>query len=242
MRNAEPAKHIEYADNAVSGAQVHVVKNIKQSILTRVLPWRAGFWRTAVETLLGWLVLAAIAGSRMPDAAHRSIFLASFHSPWSVLTLLSWMWVVAWPAWRLRPLQGGRWWSRPAKGVGRVWLLALVIGIACVGVADAVNLGAGATLDTAHGRAFGYVFSLVFLVTMLRTALNAAVAIRRWTRTRLRRQLMVSHLLVIMMTFVGLVGVGAITALFLAINNLPSPTSQARALAKTLAPEPGEHD
>ncbi|MDB5075832.1 MAG: sensor histidine kinase, partial [Chloroflexi bacterium] len=224
--------------NAVSGEQVREESTYQRSPLTLLTPLRVGVRRAVGEAVAGWLVLMGIADLLDPGAPH---FLTrpSMHGLAALFTLLAWTWAVAWSGWRLRQMQGRGPWTRLLKGLVRIWLVGLVIGCICVCVADVVSAWPTATTNVRSGRAIAYILVFPVLLTFVRTFVRLAAAVRRWTRTRLRRQLMVSYLSVIMMTFVGLVGVGAIGAGVMVINHLPDPTSQARSIANTLQPGPG---
>jgi len=137
------------------------------------------------------------------------------------------------------PGAGRRWQTRLTIGFIRIVLLGLIVGVVCVSLAnlaDGVELSAGA--GTSGGNPPG-VAVYPFFLCFFRGWVDLGAVIRQWARTRLQRQLMVSYVLVIMMTFVGLVGVGSVTAGLIIVNDLPGPESQARAIAETLKPSPG---
>jgi hypothetical protein len=91
-------------------------------------PLQAGFWRAAAEGVIGWLaltMLGEIVGLLLTLGHVASPFLREV--PRDLPVGVGWLWLLAWPVWRLERMRGRRWWARLALGIGRLIALAAVL-------------------------------------------------------------------------------------------------------------------
>ena len=196
-------------------------------------PLRVGFWRAVGEALVGWFLLIVVASAIQPGISTALFFRPTVHSFSAFLALLGWVWAVLWPVWRLRRAVGAYVWTRLSKGVLRIGLLAAVVGLACVGVAGISEFWPGDVPPFKQGGASD-ILRFAFAMWFFRLWVDVAAGLARWARTKLRRQLAVSYMFVIMSTFLGGLGVASLAIGFGIAANLPSPASQARAIGEML--------
>jgi signal transduction histidine kinase len=126
--------------------------------------------------------------------------------------VLSLFWLVAWPAWRLRPVEGRHW---QAIGLGLVCAVAVGLVLALIGTAlSALVLGS-------H-PAWNGMASVFFWYLVLRAMVAVSAVVARRVRRRVRWQLIVSHVGIIVVMFVILTSGASVIGLFVATHYLPS--------------------
>lgn len=196
-----------------------------------LVPCRSGWWRTLIEGVAGYILLLLI--GRMVSAPRSAgLSLATV-----VLAGCAWLWLVSWPAWRLRPLSSRRRWLVPFVSIPRSVALALALGV-CAGLIGQVF---AATLLPGHGLlTVAIVISLFFLPLRLLVLLGGAL--RRFIR-RLRWQLLVSHVAIVLLTFALLTGAISllVTSLFFTVLQ-PNPRAVALSVAGRLPRHGGAID
>lgn len=170
-------------------------------------PRRGAGVRTLLEAGLGCALLMVFArllqvtGSGMGSTvANLSLFLSLF-------------WLVAWPAWRLRPIRRQLWWVRIGLGLSR----AVAVGLVLVGVATALS---GVILG--NRPAWNGTANTLFWFIVLRAIVAAAAVVGRRVRRRLRWQLIVSHVGIIVLMFVTLTAGGSVLGLIAATHFIPA--------------------
>lgn len=186
---------------------------------------RAGLWRAAVEGLLGWALLGAASGRLWWRWE-----LSASALPRLVLLVAAWAWLIAWPAWRLQRVAGGGRWRRAGRSLVRLLGLASIFTIVVEGVTNP---------SLEHASLGGLIESAALIAALLllaRSGVVAAGATGSWVRRRIARQLMMSHLAVIMITFVGLLAVSVAIATVVVVQVLPDARNQASSVAETLQP------
>ncbi|MBV9281077.1 MAG: HAMP domain-containing protein [Chloroflexi bacterium] len=193
-------------------------------------PLRTGVSRALLEAGLGcgaFLLAANAASAGRQDVT--SIGAIAFN-------LLAWFWLICWPAWRLRRVRGRRWWSRAAWGVPRALLMAVALG--AMGTALERALWSPPLREllrtmfdlTPAGPAL---LAMGFLAA--RILVLAAAAIGRRVRTRLRWQLLISHVGVMVLTIVTMTAVGsAIVFQFVLFAAQPDLRAMASSVAREL--------
>ena len=191
-------------------------------------PMQAGYWRSLGEAALGWLAIATCAA-----LGARAVPLASDRIVQGLLALLALAWTVLWPAWRLTPAAGRHWWARIGVGLPRLLTLLALLSLAMhlLTPRGAPGTSFAWLADTAAPLVLGALASLAMRALGL-----AGYALRHWARERISRQLTLSYLMVILLTFIGLVAVGVGVGSLLLIRVLPDARGQAAAVADTVGP------
>ncbi len=202
-------------------------------------PLRAPFWQAAAESVGGWLLLVVAASIMQPGISVLVLRQPTAPGISSVTAVLGWIWVVAWPMWRLQQVKGRHAWTRLPLGLLRVWLQAAVIGFACQALATMREAWPGDAGALGSAGDWGLAPRFAFMMTTLRIGVDLGAAGRRWARTRLRRQLALSYFFVITITFLSLAGIGSVTAVLVIVHNLPDPAGQARSIAELAQPQSG---
>ncbi len=204
-------------------------------------PFSAGLLRTVAEAIVVALVLCGVALWADP----RSLTTGAN----SVFIVIGELWLVLWPAWRLRRTRARHWWGRIAKGAGRLLLYALIVDLLSYSffAVGAWPLARG--LVHAHpGALFGgflQSLSLVFwLVFWVRFALKIVAALRRRARQRLRWQLTVSHLTVVVVPLIIVSGLGSVVGSVVASKVIlavlqPDARGFATSIARAVTPDSG---
>jgi len=161
-------------------------------------------------------VLEASAGFGIVLICSRILFpghVAGRLHPGIALDLLGGLWLLAWPAWRLKPVVDRSRWRMLLKGALRALIVVLVLGtVATVTVA---LLWAPSPGSVARGPLppvldNGTIVGLGFVP--FRLSVLAYAYLNRSIRSRLRRQLMVSHAIAIVLSFSTMTAVGSLFA------------------------------
>lgn len=198
-------------------------------------PLRTGFVRAVAEGWAGGALFIALLVA--VDPSHQATDVAN------VLSFLATFWLCCWPAWRLRDIQGRRWWSKALIGSARALLVGVLIGVFGSGI---TALFWPPAVKMAQQVPYLWVFNtaeaLVFFLIARTLVVVVAVLLRR-ARRRLRWQLTASHIAVIALTFVAMTAVGSILAVNLYLvavrtNASAVATSVAHVLQLTGAAEP----
>ncbi|HLJ69474.1 MAG TPA: ATP-binding protein [Chloroflexota bacterium] len=184
-----------------------------------VRPRSAGAARATLETLAVYAVLLLPARLSTPDGAVAFSVLAT------VFTVVATLVLCVWPAWRMRGLHGF-WPSRLARGAGRAILTAGAIAAGAVGLSalllpsQAVWFERGAIALAAAGYC---VFRLTF---------TSAAWLYRRLSSRLRWQLLMSHVAVIMLIVVALTSIGSAVGVAVLERGIrPQASDMARSIA-----------
>jgi signal transduction histidine kinase len=173
----------------------------------------------------------------MLGASASSVIGSPRSLPAAVLVALGGIWIFAWPAWRMYPVRGRRWWTQIARGAGRAVLVVLALGLIAVllTLLAATVLPfwpvAGFTLSISH--------SIVALIALGFGPSRLAVLAGAWVvwrmRTRLRWRLLASHVAVIILTFASLTAVGSVVALAIILHSAqPNSVEMGRSLREQL--------
>jgi signal transduction histidine kinase len=186
-------------------------------------PLRTGLLRALLEAALGnaILLLAAL----VANLGQREV--ASI--PAVAFNILAWLWLAWWPAWRLRQIQGGRWWSRMVTAITRTLVIGVAVGL--LGTLLAGFLWSPILRVWPGGAVF-----LTFTFVVGRVLVVSGATLVRRARRRLRWQLMVSHVGVIVLSIITLTAVGSIIATnLLLIGTRPDGAAMAASAAKVLS-------
>ncbi len=183
-------------------------------------PRRGAGVRTLLEAGLGCALLMVLAGLLQRFGGGVGVAVANLP------LFLSLFWLVAWPAWRLRPIERRRWWARTGLALSR----AVVLGLLLLGVATACSVGILGDHPAWNGMANVLVWFL-----LLRGMVAAAAVVGRRVRRRLRWQLIVSHVGIIVLMFVTLTSSGSVLGL-IAVTHLipPHPVDMASSIRDEL--------
>lgn len=194
-------------------------------------PFKVRVLRALLEGSLGSIVLAGL-GVPFAHVVHMS---APGFSP----GFLAWLWLVPWPAWRLRLTRGRHWPARLLKGLVRLVIVGILLGLVWIVLGQLVwplLVGAG---YRGFASAWGAI-PLAFMFVVTRLGFVFAAGLSHRVRGRLRWQLTVSHLAVIILTFISLAGVGSvIVANLLLLSLRPGAPDVARSIAQALSALPG---
>jgi signal transduction histidine kinase len=125
----------------------------------------------------------------------------------NLLLFLSLLWLVAWPAWRLPPIEHRHWWARIGLGL----LRAVAVGALLVLVGTVLSM----VIPRNHPAWNGMV-SILFWFLVLRAMVVVGSAVVRRVRRRFRRQLIVSYVGIIVLMLVTLTSAGSVLALVVA--------------------------
>ncbi|MGH2388062.1 MAG: HAMP domain-containing protein, partial [Chloroflexota bacterium] len=201
--------------------------------LTR--PLQVGIARGVGEGLLGSLVLSlvgALIDQPVPGAQGMLRLIGG------LCYALALLWLGAWPAWRIHLPHILRWYWRLVLGLPRCILYAVLLAISAAAITTMVRVLPG----DLNARAFlpGLVPLVVFTFFALRIPLVTGERLRLWAGRRLRRQLTLSHLVVVLITMIGLVSLGGMGVLVALIGFLPSPANQATVVAQAVKPAAGQ--
>ncbi|MDQ2745462.1 MAG: HAMP domain-containing histidine kinase [Chloroflexota bacterium] len=189
-------------------------------------PFQGAPLQTLLESAAGFVALQLLA-----------VVLDPFHRPPAslpalVVTITAWMWAFLWPALRLRPLRLRGVKLPLPRIVARTLLAAIVVGLLSASIAYLATrlTGSPYPFRTLRNAALG--MSFLFLVA--RIIVVCFVGIRLHIRRRLRRQLMVSHVMAIVLTVMTMTSLGSLIALSIVLRNVsPDPIPLARS-AQTL--------
>ncbi|HVC83588.1 MAG TPA: ATP-binding protein [Chloroflexota bacterium] len=207
-------------------------------------PWRAsplsrpfsvGIVRGMGEGLLGSLILLLL-GVLIDQLVPGAQFILRLAG--ALCYILSLLWLAVWPAWRMHRPGRRPWFPRLVLGPCRLVVYGILLGLS-----SAVIVLVAHALPGDHGaRVFlpGFVPLIFFIFFPLRVALVTGAGIRRWAGRRLRRQLTLSHLVVVLIAVFGLVSLGGIGALALLISLLPVAGNQATVVAAAVQPAAGQ--
>lgn len=189
-------------------------------------PLRAAPMRAVLEAGAGFTVFAilGLGLSTAPPAALIGV----------ICQHLGQMWLLLWPAWRLRRIQAHGWIGRWLRGIGRAVLFGLALGILGAIISRVVALGLHTSSSFSPLAGGSYIIGFC----LARPAVLLELAIARRVRRRLRWQLMVSHLTIILLTFILLAAAGSVLAVNLLLpNSWPRPENVATSLAAILRPQ-----
>ncbi|MGH2442119.1 MAG: hypothetical protein ACRDFX_03000, partial [Chloroflexota bacterium] len=194
------------------------------------LPVRVPAWRAVLEAAGGFLILTVLAGVTGVTNTRPS------GPPAIVLLLLAFAWLAGWPAWRLRRVSARTGWSRFGFGLFRGIALGILLGLAALLVSLVVlpvyNSGAR-SVALSHLAVLVPVVTVAFMLA--RTGLLLLASLRRRVRRRLRWQLMVSHVAVILLTLTTLTAAGSVGALAVALYGIrPDVPTLTRSVATQL--------
>lgn len=134
---------------------------------------------------------------------------------------LGWLLLFAWPAWRIRPVRGHRWWIRIGLGLARGALIILALSAAAI----LLTLLAASLVSfwPIAGFAGSKSPALVVLIGcgfgLARIAVRAGAWVVVWMSKRLRRQLMASHATVILLTIAPLTALASVVAVGFVLNS-----------------------
>ena len=203
----------------------------QRSWLRAATPLQAHPVRAVAEGAAGCAVflLAAVVVSPFHEVGN---VVSPFHEADALavaLDIFAWLWLVVWPAWRLRPVRAGRWWRRMGAGVVRALLTSAFVALA--GTALVALLWPSVAEVLLRGGMVA--LALGFLLSRLVVTLGAVIG--RRVRRRLRWQLMASHVGVILLLIVTLTAVGSVVGLTAALMGVqPDPTVMAQGVADDL--------
>jgi signal transduction histidine kinase len=174
-------------------------------------PRRGATLRTLLETGLGCAILMLFA--RLFRGSGSGVGAIVGDLP----LFLSLVWLTAWPAWRLRPIERRRWWARIGLGFLRAVAVGLVLAI----------IGTGLSLALLGNHPAGNVMaSIFFSYIVLRAVVTVGAVLARRVRRRVRWQLVVSHVGIIVLMFVILTSGASVMGLFVATHYVPSHPSE----------------
>jgi len=170
---------------------------------------RAGPVRALFEGVLGYstcLLLALL----FNVANHQG------QNPASIMvTLFGLFWLAAWPAWRMRTVRFRWGLIRVPVGILRALLSGFFLALAALGVA--ALLWRPALEFLVQGGVFPQ-GGTALLFLLVRTVVILTVSLRRYLGVRLRRQLMGSHVAVVVATFVTMTFFGSLVGINLALQ------------------------
>ena len=152
--------------------------------------------------------------------------------------VLGLLWLAIWPAWRIHRPRRRQWYLRLAFGLPRLVMYGILLGLSVA----VTTLVARVLPGDQSARSFlpGLLPIVFFTFFPLRVVLVTGAGIRRWAGRRLRRQLTLSHLVVVLIAVFGLVSLGGIGALALLISLLPVAGNQATVVAAAVRPAAGQ--
>lgn len=169
-------------------------------------PRRGAVLDTLLEAGIGCALLMALARVLEGAGSAAGAVVANLSQ------FLSLFWLVAWPAWRLRSIESRGWWIRIELGL----LRAAILGLVLVSVATALSAVIRGIRPTWNGMA-----NILFWFLLLRATVAAGAVVARQVRRRVRWQLVVSHVGVIMMMFVTLTSGGSVVGLLAVTHFIP---------------------
>jgi signal transduction histidine kinase len=172
-------------------------------------PRSASLPRSVAEGFAGHVVLVTL------GAAVNGFGSGPGPVPAGLLAAFGWIWLAVWPAWRLRPAQGESFRSRLGRAASRNLLAVLLVGLFAVFFTEAAAIvfprawpWHGFGPNKSHAAAvpvfFGYFVARGF------SALGAWIAGKMGQR--LRWQLLVTHVAVVVIALTVLAGAGSIGA------------------------------
>jgi signal transduction histidine kinase len=194
-------------------------------------PLRVSPLRSVAEADAGYAVLLVL------GTALDAVTSGAGSLPAGLLVALGWIWLFFWPAWRLRPIRGHRWWAHWALGTGRALLLIGALGLSAAILTQIATM-AGAVWPLSRFR-FSDIPALVFLITVGFGVTRAAVLSGAWVlrrvQARLRWRLMASHVAVITLTFATLTALGSVAGLGIFLHAAqPNSVEMAKSVAAQL--------
>jgi two-component system sensor histidine kinase BaeS len=148
----------------------------------------------------------------------------------TLLILAGTLWLALWPALRLRPIQPAAWWQRVALGVGRGVAVAVALG-----VVSAVVAGPLWRPDAGFQPRESQIVAVAICFIVARIAVLVAAALRQKVRQRLRWQLLVSHVLLILLLLTVMTGLGSVAGIELILYGIhANPSEMAATIADDL--------
>jgi hypothetical protein len=182
-------------------------------------PWRAGFAQSLAESsVIALAVLVLTVPLRLAGWGGSGVIAISFALLGSLL----------WSVWRLAAVSSQSWAKRFAIGIVRAFAFGAALGCILFALLDVFQLR----------KAFGQI--VVSTITIFLVARLVMVVVRRSRaviQRRLRWQLTLSHLAVILLTFVSMTSVGTFVGIIAAYAALaPQPTGMAESTAEVLHP------
>ncbi len=198
-------------------------------------PLQVGIARGIGEGLLGGLVLSMLGvliEQPFPVVQGVLRLLAA------LCYALALLWLAVWPAWRIRLPRIRRWYWRGAMAGSRVLIYGVLLALSAAAITAVVRVLPG----NPNVRAFltGQIPLVLFTFYTLRILLVTGARIRQWAGRRLRRQLTLSHLVVVVITMISLVSLGGAGVMAVLIGFLPVPANQASVLADAVRPTAGQ--
>ncbi|MGH2411623.1 MAG: hypothetical protein ACRDGS_14830, partial [Chloroflexota bacterium] len=193
-----------------------------------------GLLGSLILTLLGVLIDQPASGIAQPlPGAHGILRLGG-----ALCYALGLLWLAVWSAWRIRPPKIRQWYVRLALVLPRLMLFGIFLGLSGTAITTVAHVLPG----DQGARAFlpGLVPLVFFTFFPVRLAVVTGAGIRQCAGRRLRRQLTLSHLVVVLITVVGLVSLGGAAVLAVLVALLPAPTNQATAAAEAVRPAAGQ--
>lgn len=200
-----------------------------------VEPRQVGLLQATAEALLGWIILGSLSG----EIWWRSAVPGSLH-PRGIFNPVAWLWLLLWPLWRLRPISSRTWWLRVGVACARMLLLGGLLALLAWTVQSIGSAGAPAARFSRLSVIAAGAIIYTPPALCVRALLAAVPAIWRWVRSKLYRQLVVSHLAVILITLVALTAGGICMILALAVITWPDAATQASAVTNMLPREANE--
>ena len=200
-------------------------------------PLQVGIARGIGEGLLGGLALSLL--GVLIDQPFPGVQ-GVLRLPAALCYALALLWLAVWPAWRIRLSRIRRWYWRWALGGPRVILYGVLLAVCAAAITTVVRALPGDPTATVRTFLTGLIPLVLFTFFTIRAVLVTGASIRQWAGRRLRRQLTLSHLVVVVITMIGLVSLGAAGAMAVLIGLLPGPGNQATVLADAVRPAAGQ--
>jgi signal transduction histidine kinase len=187
---------------------------LDRSIRRTARPLSIGPLRAVAEGALGYFILS------VPMQAAGGYVQ-------TVLIIASTIWIVLWPALRLRPIEPAAWWLRAALGLARGLVIGVVLGVVGTALTDLLwRVGEGF-----HPRE-SQIAAIAVCFVLARIAVILIAALRRKVRQRLRWQLLVSHVLLILLLLTVMTGVSSVAGIELLLYGVHANPSE---MAVTIA-------
>lgn len=180
----------------------------KRSRSDLIAPLRVGPARAVFETLLIYAVILVLGAGALGREVH-SLFAFD-------LTVAAWLWLICWPAWRVRLLGSRRWWARLGIGLSRSVLIGILLGLLGMSLERVLWPSAYGALNVPRLLAIGTVIITTCFLLLRSLMVIGAMFGRRISR-RLRWQLMASHVAVIVVLLTSMTAVGSIAAVNLLV-------------------------